>query len=58
MSLIAVGMLGFVFVRVMLMAENRRRAAAIADWDELNFEDEACSEVRRGDQRYTFVYGM
>jgi hypothetical protein len=58
MSLLAAGIVGFLFVRVVLMRTNRQRAAVIRDWDEAQFEDEAASEKRRGDQRLTFIYGL
>jgi hypothetical protein len=57
MILTAVGMLGFVFVRVMYMLENRKRRKIIADWDEHDFIEEQNSTERRGDQRYTWMYG-
>ncbi|AEO64589.1 uncharacterized protein THITE_2110885 [Thermothielavioides terrestris NRRL 8126] len=57
MILIAVGMVGFVFIRVMYMLENRRRRKILATWTEENFIEEMSSTERRGDQRYTFIYG-
>lgn len=58
MSLLAVGIVGFLFVRLMLMRTNRQRSAKVQDWDETNFEEEAMSEERRGDQRSTFIYAL
>ncbi|KAK8043145.1 MFS general substrate transporter [Apiospora phragmitis] len=36
----------------------RCEAAEIATWDEQRFADESTSQVRRGDQRHTFRYGL
>ncbi|KAK4141786.1 uncharacterized protein C8A04DRAFT_30631 [Dichotomopilus funicola] len=57
MILSAVGMLGFLFVRGMLMLENRRRRKIVAGWTEEDYIREQESTERRGDQRYTWVYG-
>jgi MFS family permease len=57
MILIAIGMVGFLFVRAAYMFENRRRRKIIADWDDARFEDEQRSTERRGDQRLTWIYG-
>lgn len=54
----ALGMVGFVFIRFMYARENRRRLRIIDDWTEDQFDDEAASEERRGDQRFTFIYGL
>jgi hypothetical protein len=57
MILIAIGMVGFLFVRGAYMWENRRRRRIIADWDDARFEAEQESRERRGDQRFTWIYG-
>jgi hypothetical protein len=57
MILIAVGMVGFLFVRAMYMLENRRRRKIRETWMQQDFIDEQNSTERRGDQRYTWVYG-
>jgi len=57
MCIMAAGMVGFMFIRFMYVRTNRKRQAIIADWDEQRYLDEATSEVRRGDQRCTFMYG-
>ena len=57
MVMSAVGMLGFVFIRVMYMWENKKRRKEIATWDEDRFEEEQNSTERRGDQRKTWIYG-
>ena len=57
MILIAVGMVGFLGIRVAYMLENRKRRRIIADWDEDRFLLEQNSTERRGDQRYTWIYG-
>jgi hypothetical protein len=57
MVLIAVGIAGFLFVRIMYQITNRRRARQIATWDETQVAEEKSSEVRRGDQQYTYFYG-
>ena len=58
MGLIAVNIVGLVFIRGCYMWENRRRAHKTADWTEEQIQAEQESEVRRGDQKYTFVYGL
>lgn len=58
MILMAVGMAGFLGIRLMYMYENKRRIILINDWTEHQFEEEARSVKRRGDQRYTFIYGL
>ncbi|KAK4149609.1 hypothetical protein C8A00DRAFT_46795 [Chaetomidium leptoderma] len=57
MILTAVGMLGFMFIRGMYMLENRKRRKVLATWNEENFIEEQGSAKRKGDQRYTFIYG-
>lgn len=57
MVLIAVGMVGMLFVRLMYQMTNRWRARKIADWDEAQINEEKNSHVRRGDQQYTYFYG-
>ncbi|KAK4160156.1 major facilitator superfamily domain-containing protein [Cladorrhinum sp. PSN259] len=57
MVLAAVGTLGFAFVRVMYVLENRKRRKITATWDEHDYAQERNSEKRRGDQRYTWIYG-
>lgn len=56
--LMAIGMAGFLFVRFMYQRENAKRLRIIEDWTHDQFEEEACSEERRGDQRRTFMYGL
>lgn len=57
MCMSAAGMIGFVFIRVMYMWENKKRRQEIAIWDEDRFEEEQNSTERRGDQRKTWIYG-
>ncbi|KAL2138423.1 hypothetical protein VTI28DRAFT_6787 [Corynascus sepedonium] len=57
MILSAVGMLGFLFVRTMYMLVNRKRRKITATWTEDDFVNEQASSERRGDQRYTWIYG-
>jgi len=57
MVLVALGMLGFLFVRGMYMLENRRRRRITATWDEDRYAEEMSSTKRRGDQRLTWIYG-
>lgn len=52
------GVCGLVFIRYMYQRENKRRAEEIATWDEQRFAEENASEIRRGDQRKTFMYGL
>jgi hypothetical protein len=54
--IMAAGACGLIFLRVMYMWENKKRANLIAQWDEADFAAEAASEQRRGDQRRTFMY--
>jgi hypothetical protein len=57
MVLIAVGMVGFLFVRGMYMLENRRRRKIRQTWMPEDFVHEQNTAERRGDQKYTWVYG-
>ncbi|KAM7183216.1 Major facilitator superfamily domain containing protein [Naviculisporaceae sp. PSN 640] len=57
MIMSAVGILGFISIRVMYMMENKKRRKEIATWDEDRFEEEQNSTERRGDQRKTWIYG-
>ena len=57
MILTAVGMLGFLFVRGMYMWENKKRKKITATWTEDDFINEQGNVERRGDQRYTWIYG-
>ncbi|KAK0634128.1 major facilitator superfamily domain-containing protein [Immersiella caudata] len=57
MIMSVVGMVGFVFIRIMYMLENKKRGKEIATWDEDRFEEEKNSTERRGDQRKTWIYG-
>ncbi|KAK8128980.1 transporter [Apiospora sp. TS-2023a] len=52
------GACGLVFIRFMYQRENKKRAREIAAWDEQRFAEESASQVRRGDQRHTFMYGL
>ncbi|KAK7955711.1 MFS general substrate transporter [Apiospora aurea] len=52
------GCCGLISIRFMYQRENRKRAAEIATWDERRFAEERASQVRRGDQRHTFMYGL
>jgi hypothetical protein len=58
MILMAIGIVGFAVMRVLYMWENRSRAKKIQDWSETQLDEERRSLVRRGDQRWTFVYGL
>ncbi|KAJ5611114.1 hypothetical protein N7510_007833 [Penicillium lagena] len=57
MVLIAFGAVGMVFVRVMYQLTNRWRTRKTARWGESEHAAEADSPVRRGDQKYTYIYG-
>ncbi|KAK8867381.1 hypothetical protein PGQ11_005959 [Apiospora arundinis] len=52
------GACGLVFIRFMYQRENKKRAREIASWDEQRFAEESASQLRRGDQRHTFMYGL
>lgn len=52
------GACGLVFIRFMYQRDNKKRAREIAAWDEQRFAEESASQVRRGDQRHTFMYGL
>ncbi|CAI6334217.1 unnamed protein product [Periconia digitata] len=56
--IMVVGACGLIFLRFMYQRENKKRAEEIATWDEQRFAEESASEVRRGDQRKTFMYGL
>ena len=55
--IVAVGMIGFLGVRLAFMMENRRRSRLIAGWTEENFEQERRDATRRGHAKRFFVYG-
>jgi len=57
MIMSAVGIVGFIFIRLMYLLENKKRRKEIATWDEDRFEEEMNSAERRGDQRRTWIYG-
>ncbi|EQB57253.1 hypothetical protein CGLO_02649 [Colletotrichum gloeosporioides Cg-14] len=57
MVIMACGICGLVFLKYAYKMENRKRAIEIETWDETQFAAEARSEIRRGDQRRTFMYG-
>ena len=57
MIMSAVGIVGFIFIRLMYLVENKKRRKEIATWDEDRFEEEMNSAERRGDQRRTWIYG-
>lgn len=57
MVLIAVGIFGMAFVRVVYMLTNRQRTKKISVWGENDYKTELESSARRGDQKYTFMYG-
>ncbi|KAF4910389.1 putative transporter [Colletotrichum fructicola] len=57
MVIMACGICGLVFLKYAYKTENRKRAIEIETWDETQFAAEARSEIRRGDQRRTFMYG-
>lgn len=56
MILIAIGMLGFLSVRTIYMFTNRWRQQKIRNWTAAQLIEERESTIRRGDQKYTFVY--
>ncbi|GIZ48523.1 hypothetical protein CKM354_001157700 [Cercospora kikuchii] len=57
MIIMACGICGLVFLKLMYIRENRQRARTTATWDESDYAAEATSEERRGDQKRTFMYG-
>lgn len=57
MVIMACGICGLVFLKYAYKMENRKRAIEIETWDETQFAADARSEIRRGDQRGTFMYG-
>ncbi|KAL5381630.1 hypothetical protein DPSP01_007078 [Paraphaeosphaeria sporulosa] len=57
MILIAIGAVGFISMRMLLMWENRRRARIIETWTAEDFERENESQERRGDAKLSFRYG-
>lgn len=58
MAIMAFGACGLMFIRFMYKLENKKRAREIESWTEQDFANEAASEIRRGDQRRTFMYGF
>lgn len=57
MILIAIGAVGFICVRMLLLWENRRRARIVETWTAQEFEQENENGDRRGDMKLTFRYG-
>jgi hypothetical protein len=57
MCIMAFGICGLAFLKVMYKLENKRRAREIASWGDEQFIAEANSMQRRGDQKRTFMYG-
>jgi hypothetical protein len=58
MGIMVAGMIGLVSIRISYQVTNKKRSRMIEDWNEDRFEEEAHSEARRGDQRFTFMYGL
>jgi hypothetical protein len=58
MALIAVGLVGFIGMRVVYMITNKRREKERANWTVEDFENERLSEERRGDRKKTFIYDL
>lgn len=58
MGIMVAGMIGLVALRISYQRTNKKRSKMIEEWDEDRFEEEASSELRRGDQRLTFMYGL
>jgi hypothetical protein len=58
MILIAVGLVGFIGMRVVYMIVNRRRARERASRTVEDFENERTAEERRGDRKKTFIYDL
>ncbi|BGP49369.1 hypothetical protein JCM10450v2_005257 [Rhodotorula kratochvilovae] len=58
MILMSVGILIFLSMRGAYMWENKQRRAKIARMSAEDIEAERLNEERRGDQKYTFIYGL
>lgn len=55
--LIAVTIVILFGTRLAYMAENRRRLKITENWTEQEFLNESLSDERRGDHKYTYIYG-
>jgi hypothetical protein len=55
--LIAATIVILVGIRVAYMVENRRRLNITQDWTEQDFLNELRGDERRGDHKYTYIYG-
>ena len=54
----SVGWAGFAATSVALRLVNKSRAKKLADMGPEEIEEENRSDVRRGDKKWTFVYGL
>ncbi|KAF2108087.1 hypothetical protein BDV96DRAFT_616595 [Lophiotrema nucula] len=57
MILIAIGAIGFLSIRILLMWINHKRVRVISTWRAESFEKGRLSTERRGDPKLTFRYG-
>jgi MFS family permease len=57
LAIVAVGMIGFLAVRITFMIENKKRKRTISGWMEEDFEAERRDATRRGHMKRFFVYG-
>ncbi|KZT56779.1 MFS general substrate transporter [Calocera cornea HHB12733] len=58
LGLMVVALAGYVFVHILLRLANRSRAKKLATMTPEQIEEENTSDVRVGDKKYTFVYGL
>ncbi|KZO92932.1 MFS general substrate transporter [Calocera viscosa TUFC12733] len=58
LGLMVVAFAGYVLVHILLRLANRSRAKKLANMTPQQIEDENTSDVRVGDKKYTFVYGL
>ena len=55
--LIAVAIVVLIGTRLAYVTENRRRLKITDNWTEQDFLNEILSDERRGDHKYTYIYG-
>ena len=58
LGLIAVTILGYGSYRMVLAHVNTRRRRIIEDWTSEEIQAEELNDTRRGDKKFTFVYGL
>jgi hypothetical protein len=58
LGFVATALVGYLSYRYTLLAVNKWRANKMKGWTDADNEVERLSEMRFGDKKYTFVYGL